>query len=506
MDEFGDRLRSAADAQARRTLDARPPRELRTSVARARALRLGGSAAIAVVALAGIGAAGAGFTGFGEPVEPSPSASVDLSIEDGTIAYATVPFPDDPYERFLDDDVRWCGGPPPVTEADGADIEVTFEMPLEFDVDPASGTGSLGGTGATATTSLVGTGELPVFVERPRAFFIRDGAVVGWTPPHDRAIVTTLTPVRVVSHPWEWFGGVIACESGDAYGQLEPGEYEVVLVTKVRNDESAAALQSLWTQGYTLPPRADAQAYREGGYECTVARDLLGAVPLTCNPHALPGVDIDEEAQVATVPYVASYYQRDVDLTFASHPIPFTLYPDPYRPDLTDTVEFPSDDSATVPECGAVYAVGMDPLLIGTWDYTKSDMRSIDAGDTLRPTLWRNAMWRDASGWSSLDVELPQSARLWLLRWALSESDAGTALYEGQKVVGWIDAAPMNTAALTIDRYDGPAEWPLTVTDHGWCDGTGDPGPFDSVVIDEPVTITEEDGTNTTLEPLVFAY
>ncbi|MFW7413916.1 hypothetical protein [Demequina sp. SO4-18] len=492
MNEFGDRIRTAAAEQSQRSSDARAPRGLRRRIGRARALRVGGSAASALVALAGVGAAGVGFTGIGAAPEPSPSASVDLSI-DSTVEYATVPFPETDVRLGAVGEPQRCGEPAPDTHAEDSEFSSTFETPTELELDPATA-GVAGGPGdgdgdATVTVSYSGADELHVFIERPRALYLRDGMVVGWEPQMREAPLTAMSTSRTVSYPWEWTGFIIGCRTDEQFVALEPGDYEMVLVTDVTMDEQSATLHSLGIEGYTLPPAADAPAFREGGYECADAGMYFGQPPITCTPHALPGVEIDYVAGTATVPYDSSFYDRDVDLTYVSEPVDVTLLEGPDYPTGPGEDDVPTYEPGTVPACGDLYTNGWTRALQGTWDPSQKDMRHIEEGDTLTPSLWQRA-----TGWTTAEAELAPEPRLWLTRWEdveIEEDGGGSSVYQGQRLVGWIDATPVDGPVVTIDRYDGPAEWPLTVTETGWCDGMGDPGPFDAVFVGEPAALTQ---------------
>ncbi|MFW2512384.1 hypothetical protein ACNI3K_01240 [Demequina sp. SO4-13] len=504
MNEFSERIRDAAQAQAQRSSDARAPRELRRAVGRARILRFGGAAGVAAVAIGAVGAAGAGFTGIGASPEPSPSASVDLSI-DSTIEYATVPFPESDVGLGVVEESELCGQPAPQSVAEDEDFSFGSETPLTLELDPTTAGMTVRPEDANATVTFTYSGaeDLRAFVDAPHALFLRDGEVVGWDPMMQESPLITMTPGYSDSQLWRWGGYVVGCDHGGTYGPLEPGEYETVLVTSIRMDEPSAAIHSLEMQGYTLPPVADAPAFREGGYECENSQMYFGATPLTCVPNALPGVEFDYEALTARVPYESDYYSRDLDLTHVSPPITVTLLDESDQPDTWDYTEPPTYEPGTVPACGDIYADGSYGVLAGVWNESTSDVRDIDERDTLTPSLWRFAF-----GWTSAEVEVPQAPRLWITRAEdveVDEEDGGSWLYEGHRIVGWIDTTAVGGTTVSIDRYQGPAPWPLTVSGLEWCDGAGEPGAFDGAFIAEPASIaTSPDGAFLELDALAF--
>src|SRR5690554_2104096 len=106
MDELGRLLHAAVHARTDDWDGAQPPESVRRSIARARTLRLGGTGAVAAAVLVGFGAAGIGLTGSDPVAEPSPGATVDLSV-DASVAYVTVPFPEESLEQSLVHDDKW---------------------------------------------------------------------------------------------------------------------------------------------------------------------------------------------------------------------------------------------------------------------------------------------------------------------------------------------------------------------------------------------------------------
>ncbi|WP_152650366.1 hypothetical protein [Demequina aestuarii] len=515
MDEFSERVRAAADARSRQWPDARAGRERRRSIGRARALRVGGSAAIAAVVITGIGAAGVGFTGVGSAPEPSPSASPDLTLGQGDTAYATLPFPD---EHEMDSHMRqlaaYCGGPVPETRAESEDFSVAYDIPERLDIDQQTGV-SAGPAQSSAQLTFSGSSPLPAFVSGPSALFVEDGTVVGAAPDYQEPIVRTFQPGGTATYRWESIGGAASCdtesEPGFGFGTLEPGDYEMVLVTQVYNDEAAAATQSLRMDGYTLPVMSELPAFREGAYECDSEDRWGGITPLTCDPHALPGVEIDDEAGTVTVPYEASFYTEDVSLLYVSPPIAVTVTPNENgAEDFLLSPPVPGFERGTVPACGDQFGSIGTGSIQGPWDSMAGSLAGTEVGDALDPELWRRG-----SGWLEAEVTVPVDPRVWVLAqrdiaFDDGDGDASTeSLYSAQEVVGWFDTdSGSDATTLKIVRYDGPETWPLSVTDVQWCEG------FDSAdttddnhlgMVASPSTVTLDDGTREELDALVFS-
>ncbi len=477
-------------------------------------MRIGGSAAIAAVVITGVGAAGAGFTGVGVAPEPSPSASPDLTIDQGDTAYATVPFPEHPWGHSVNTANDYCGEPVPAETAENEGFSALFEMPAQLDLDSSGEALINAETRPHVTLSFTGSDPLPVFVEQPEALFLQDGVVVGHGWADMAPSVTTLEPGGALTHLWQWAGAAADCEAASESGSLDSGEYEMVLVSRVHNSEQTAAVHSLRLQNYGLPARSDLPAIREGAYECRDDYLWGGITPITCQPNALPGVVVDEEAGVTTVPYDSALYSRDVDLVFASTPIPVTLESDRSWYVNTEGPDLPAYERESVPACGDAYATFNSGSLGGFWAPDTPQLSSLEEGDSVQVSFWI-----DESGWTEAEVTMPANPRLWIMRTQEAEYDGGEAAtpywYLSREVVGWVDTtSAAGDSPLEIIRYDGPEPWSLTVDEVQWCEGvdfadtfaTGVDGPPESApaMIASPATVTLGDGTREELDALVI--
>ncbi|MFW7413917.1 hypothetical protein [Demequina sp. SO4-18] len=388
MDEFSERLRAATAAHATRSAGARAPRGLRASVARARMLRIGSSAAVAAVMIAGIGATGVGLSGMGATPEASSEVSVDLSIDDGAVAYATVPLPDmHVAESQWEHITGLCGAPVPTTEAPDPRFDVTYEAPARVEAYQVRGVPP-GAAPASADVTYAEGPSLPVFVDGPFALYVSDGIVVGLAPTYQTPVVTTFERGRSATYRWDPMGGSVACDDETGNDVLAPGDYQMVLVTRVHNDVESAVMQSLRIDGFTLPMASELPAFREGGYECDGMYVWNNLTPLTCEPNALPGVEIHEDDSAITVPYDASYFTEDVDLTYVSSPINARIMRDiddgaPPPPDI------PAYERGAVPVCGETYD-GIDSGSIrGPLEASTHSLADVSPGDMVEPELWR---------------------------------------------------------------------------------------------------------------------
>ncbi len=498
MSELGGLLRSAVNARADKWGGAQPSESVRRSITRARIVRLGSVGVVAGALLVGVGAAGMGLAG-GEPVaEPSPTMPVDLSL-DPTVEYATVPFPEEWVEAGMASDDQWCGSAPPVTDTNEEEFAAEFDPPAHLELDPMQQDRI--NTGIHATLMYTGDEELPLFVEAPRALFLADGKVVGWVPWHEPAPLTKIVPGYTMAQAWEWPPTISSCDGDQAYGELPAGVYDVVLVWDARNDPPTAATHALRMAGYTLPPKSEIPAYRQGGYECQDSQVFFTAVPITCEPRAIPGLTIDDEAGAVTIPYDPSNHVRDVDLRFVSEPFRVTLKDRDLDRGALDWDALPQYEPGVVPACGDVYSHDVHWDLSGTLPAAALDMRSIEVGDVLEPTLWLRTL-----GWSAAEVDMPPTSRLWVMKAEeiLAEDGAASLRFHGTKVVGWIDARNTQAGPVTLDRYEGPEPWSLEVTETGWCEDAGDPGPFVALLLGTPVLFAVDGEPPQSIEPLIF--
>lgn len=509
MDEFSERLRSATASHARRAADARAPRSLRGRVARARTVRIGSTAGVAALALAGIGVAGAGFTGLGEAPEPSPSPSVDLSIDGGSVAYATVPFPEEQEGLAGPSVLELCGEPAPTTDAADEDFTAMFETPASLELSNMGEMMADLAEPPIATLTYSGSEPVPLFADHPQAVFVRDGVVVGIAWPNGEVSVTTLEQGGSISRAWQWTGVAQSCDPDAEFAALEAGDYEMMLVMRAHNDEQSAAVHGLRMQYFTLPARSEVAALSEGAYECGDDYMWGGAAPITCNPNALPGVEIDEEAGTVTIPYDSSYYSKDVDLTWVSAPMSVTLEGDT-RNYPAELDELPAYERGTVPACGDIYASINSGNLSGTWTEQSAELRDAAPGDRLEATFWFYG-----GMWSSATMDIPTDPRLWVMREEDVEIETGddnAYWYVMQEVVGWVDTeSASGGSTFEISRYDGPEPWELTVTDVQWCDGVDPQADLDSPrfemlpgMIAEPVTVTVDDHDAMDLDAIVI--
>lgn len=213
------------------------------------------------------------------------------------------------------------------------------------------------------------------------------------------------------------------------------------------------------------------------------------------------GFDLDEEAKTATVPFDASLLTREVDVGLVSDPIPATVEGSVDQ-DLNVAV-----GSDLVYEVGRELACGdqFNDVATGleTLDATWPQLHDLpELGSPLEAELWR---W-DYS-WDTAQVTVPTDPRIWLLRDQrvdeTVEIDGATRRITrfAHEVVGWLETESHNSGSIDLDVYDGPAEWPLTVTDAQWCDG------FDASmlsglftegtlagVVPEPASLTVDNG------------
>lgn len=503
MSELERRLRATAHAASTAASSARAPQDIKRSITRRRRLTLGSAGVAAAVVIGSVAVGGLGLTDTPELPSLTPTASADLSLDRGTVDYTTVPLSTTGHlsGELMQPGSAMCGESAPAPSHDNGDFTATFELPDKLELDRSTTINEHSTERASITLAYNAQEPLPAFAGGLTALFIEDDVVVGYSNSSQPAVVNTFMPDQTRTYPWRWDGWVTNCDTSDEIPYLPAGDYDVVWISRVHNDLTTAAQWSLQQDNYSLPTVQDLEAFREGSFFCDQWHMMDTFEPITCNPNALVGFTLDEEENTATIPYDTSYYVRDVDVLFVSAPSPAALTGE--YPDMSYGDEFSIYEPGGEMVCGDFFhdIARNDAQLSGM---LPSWSRLPAPGETVSAHLWRWAL-----GWSEAHVNVPASSRIWLTQHKVAKSATekhGASVfvtYHGHEVVGWLDVESATAPSVQLQVYDGPAEWPLTVIDAGWCDGHDPSAPHSALmdfgfraITSHPATVTLDDGTH----------
>lgn len=501
---LGDGMRDLAEAGAaqREGLTASPA--VAHAVRRRRLLRGTLWGAGAALCLGTVGAAAASSLVEVMAAEHAAEPAPTLSVTDTVVDHATVSFEDStgPAWRMpvdLSGPVE-CGRPLPEPTTTVGEFAAAFDLPQSGTV---ANSGSAETPRATIEVTYGGSEDLPTVSEPVTALFARDGVVVGHSMGSQELGLSTWHEGGSSRHTWDSSSWVVACPDGDEPGtiseeMLAPGEYEVVWTMQVHASQGANAQMALLEEGYTVPHSSMADIYREGSYDCQDVATYDGEIPLTCEPGALFGTEIDLEAGTVTFPYRASAYVRDVDATFVSQSRTLTLDIAPGMDWWTQLEEeHPFYQPGTPLECRDEVRWGGDGVVLG-WE-----MAADQLSDGARSTA---TAWTWTADWSERTLHLPESTRIWLTTTKEVMHDVGDGGQVGTSVdvvTGWADVTM--PASVEMVRYDGPADLEITIDEVAWCDGRPPAAefPLQGLIIDPHQETDGSGATRDVLGPIV---
>ncbi|WP_084104717.1 hypothetical protein [Demequina sp. NBRC 110056] len=476
MRDLPTELARLRDDHARRLDGARPPEEWRRTVRRNRARRgalWAGGAAVAVAllsiaALPGPSSAPPAAADASDPIPDVLPTTEPVQWELATVRFGAG-------EDWLDDPLLegppQCGQPLPASMSARDGFRAEHEVPDQVIVRA----GGYGSPAQASTTIRYGRyDEFPVVVDPLVGLVAQDGIVVGWLTPSARRGVTTFADAYPSTQHWVGLatlalacGGTADPGPGAAMGplaRLEAGDYEVAWMTRVHATEEANARADLAGRGFAVPPTSLLTAYREGSYECDLAREQPRAsLPLTCDPDAVPGTTVDLEGGTVTFPYRAESFGRAVDVTFVTEPVAMTIYDVAPNPRVRIERQNPPHVAGEPMECGATYGGLNESAVRLSWSEPTD---SIAFGSRELVDVW--VAGRD---WSAAAVLVPDGGTLWLTeridrRAALD--DGGSYGYTLHEVVG---SAPIAVEPrIEIDRYVGPTTVTVSLGDIEWCE------------------------------------
>ncbi|GIG53841.1 hypothetical protein [Demequina activiva] len=465
MADLGPELRALREGLRSEHAASTPPPSLRRDIARSRRTRAGLWSAAAAVGIVAIAASA--LPALLAQDEPDPAATAALpAIDPPVYVDATVSF--DEATDWLDDPASagppQCGTPMPQSLAARDGFSATHEIPTAVTMQRDAYRTIVE---ASVTIRYGRYDEFPVIVDPMTGLVGRDGLVVGWLPPSAQRGVNIFVRGYPSTQTWDGLGGIaIACrQSPDQPAtQLEPGDYEVAWMTRVHSSETANAKADLAQRGFAIPPTAVLAAYREGSYECERLQGWSGTVPITCDPGAVPGTEIDLDAGRVTFPYDEDALGREVDVTLVSQTVPLTIAPAPSDPRDVIEAQNPPHEPGEPMQCGDSYGAldGSDLRLSLTVPFD-----DLEFGSTTEVEAWVQGF-----DWTQAAVTLPATAPLWITqreqrRAALN--DGGSYGYTLHEVVGRVEVTLPERIA--IDRYEGPTSVTIDVSAVQWCDG-----------------------------------
>lgn len=497
-------LRAAANARATPERASAAQREVTRSIVRSRALH-SGAFALGAAVIIGTGVLVGLEYGRGDLTHPPvPTPTPLLTVVESLRDYATVPLPDDDYPMFIVQPLPldFCGKAAPAPLALEDDFSVEFNAPETFDFGQSTTGMSDNSDPVTATVSFHGEEPTPVFAGALSALIVQDGVVVGFGSEFAPPEATTFEPGQRQGYTWHWTNWLQTCDLTAPELFLPAGDYEIVFVSHVVNDQMIAARESLRQENYSLPAAGEVEAFREGSYLCSQWEMWHQHEPITCRPNAVVGFDLDEQARTATIPYNTALYSRDIDITFASEPIPASLREHPLS--AAPQLDNPHITAGAELMCGETYIdseARPEIPIASTWPLRYA-----------LPTPGEHVgseLWIQSAAWHTARIEAPVNPRIWIyetehIRYLDPEggTDTNTGYtITGSTIIGWVDTESASSSPIELDVYTGPAQWHLTVTDAQWCadreDSSDSPLAGSSMglmgLVTAPATVTLDD-------------
>jgi len=490
MREIGDALRGLQEDYGGEVGAQAPPDTVRRDIARARRARAGlwaGGLAVSAGLLVA-----AALPSVLDALEPTPSPIPDAMptalpppYEQATVAFADAAW----FESPLATGPTECGQPLPdqLSARDG--LSATHDVPAAVRVDTG---GYLSGVAASVTVRYGRFDELPAVMGPMVGLVAADGIVVGWLPTTSNRGLSVFAGAQPFTLSWNGLGGTpLACRDSadDSFERLGPGEYEVAWVSRVVASEADNARADLALRGWVIPPAELVTAYREGSYECGTALGWSGTRPLTCDPGAVPGTQIDLEAGTVTFPYDPDVLGREIDVTFVSRAVPLTIEGGPRDPLDIIEAENPPYVAGEPMECGADYGgLPSSDLLVRLG----MPFEQLEFGQSAQVEAWVRGV-----AWSEATIDLDPDARLWITQQVQRRAalnDGGSYAYVLHRVVGSAELTLPDR--LAIDRYTGPSPLVVEVGAVEWCGAPPDvsiAGLTYSVLV--PHTVTTDAGS-----------
>ncbi len=484
IDGQAQSLRAAAALPATRGLIARRRRRNAAVAGGTSALAIGGLVAAGIVQDA--------------RRDDAPAASTDPDA----VAFATVPAVTEqgPHVDLSNDSRIACGDAVLDSSAslDGFSLETKLftgsdtrpTMSDDNSLDKASLSNK---TSILSTVTYEGSPHSPVFLDVGYGVLAKDGVVVAIVDHTSRTGSLRFDPLLPGS-TWSEvanLGQVQFCEvnplaTSDEFPTLYAGDYEFYAIAQATVTEEMIGLNVLASAGYG--PAGTGGAWAPGSIDCTNAigdREAdwaIGApaIPLPCEPDAIPGAVIDVESGTISVPYPARDYTEDVAVTLVSNAIPLHLDEDLSFEEYAGLM---LGDNGPAPTPTAVSDLACNVDFV--WVQTDAAVyaKATDGIDTLMEPGGGTVLmdeFADPTG-GTVSIAAPSEA------WMIARDASG-----GQLVAGHATATFSPSERIVVDRLSGYADVSLALTDVTWCGER--PDAVDSLIVTGGATVTGNDG------------
>ncbi len=430
-----------------------------------------------------------------------------VSRDPDAIAFATVPAVTEqgPYVDLSNDVRIACGDAAPDSSAslDGFSLETTLftgsdtrpTMSDDHSLDKASLSNK---TSVLSTVTYEGTPHSPVFLDVGYGVLAKDGVVVAIVDQTSRSGSLRFDPLLPGS-TWSDvanLGRVQFCETNPLATSEESltlyaGDYEFYAIAQAMVTEKMIGLNVLASAGYG--PAEMRRAWAPGSIDCTNAigyreDDVAAgappaAIPLACEPDAIPGATIDTDAGTISVPYPARDYTEDVAVTLVSDGLFLHLDEDLTFRDYARSI-LGDYGPAPTPTAVSDLACNVDFLWIET-----------DAAVYAKSTDGIDALMESGGGPILLDeyadptggtVSIATPSEVWMI---------GRNSTDGPFVAGHATATFSPSDGIVVDRLSDYANVSLALNDVTWCGER--PDAVDSLIVTGGATVVGNDGTVT---------
>lgn len=483
------------DAQESLEADAaQAPAEV-SDYARSRRRRSGALlATVAVVACVSVGAASIGVANGGSAPEPAFSASPSaVPAEDLSVPLATTTISIDGGPEYSGyGSMLECGAPapPPTGTVSHFGVTIAEPPPLSFPADAAET-----GISTTVETWITYDSQASIPVEQLPVMLIlvKDGKVAGSFSPDSAAqIFWTYSDFETFYGgsslaPWNQFCPEVSADGPDQYGwnPLDPGEYQVIPVTRVWASEEAAALKYQYSKGVEVAERPfgeDAAEFLPGSWDCK-RMVQNGYAPRACLGDAAGGAIVDMTAGTVTLPYDPEQFTKPLDVTLVGDPVALTVPEALGAPDFI-AFEPKALDTSDPVECGT------------TFDYIESQAPFTMSGEIANPmglgpgafNATNALVLVEAQGTGTLDLEYGATA--WLVSGVAPEYNYFEDRPGALTVVGSAEVSFAGGNSVEYDRYEGPTLIDLIFTNVTLCEGVEEYPDTESAIIDGNFALT----------------
>lgn len=425
----------------------------------------GAIASVVLASVAGVGVAqtlgGDALTDPIQTTDPEPDPEIE-------IRYVDIPFGEDLVHAPDLAGVVECGGPAPepVSAGGGFDLEVKAPDQIELRDHWADQSGAGLSFLESQVTYIGDMPNLPAHMTGAYLVASVDGVVVSHgqaSPGQFRHFAPDRTLADSIGQYW-----MEDCQDPSLMTYLPEGDYDLQILHYVYADEAAAALYDLRLQGIQFWPNDGSGYWAPGSYDCEQWRadqHYSGSV-LQCDPHVLPGANVDFDAEVATVPYRGYFFVEEFEQLLVSEPINVTIVEQSRYPGAEALDQFPSVQTGEVPPCDGNFTMSdssaviaqphpleLDDLTSGSIELGIRPGRKVDGSPTLHETA----------------IELTSETTVWVLVQETIDVDGWPAWTF--RAIGSAPGVIENDGVISIDKFEGPGPVGITLGDMTWCDG-----------------------------------